>query len=67
LRICMTESVVRQKPTPRGPRRSNVKSILKAAKEVGAASVDFGGIVVRLTESPPVAPNTETDDIKSLL
>lgn len=62
----MTESVVHQKPTPRGPRRSNVKSILKAAKEVGAASVDFGGIVVRLTDSSPVARNTKTEDIKSI-
>jgi hypothetical protein len=64
----MTETVVRQKPTPRGPRRSNVKSILKAAKAVGAASVDFGGIVVRLTDSPPTSPNSEqTEDIKSIL
>ncbi len=58
----MTESVVRQKPAPRGQRRSNVKSILKAAKEVGAASVDFGGIVVRLTEAPPVAASTPNDE-----
>jgi hypothetical protein len=63
----MTESVSHSKSNKRQPRRPNYRSILKAAKEVGATSVSVDGIVVRPTDAPPTAPNNDTDDIKSLL
>ncbi len=63
----MTESTSGPKTSKRLRRRPNYRTILKAAKEVGATSVDVEGVIVRLTEAPPTAPNKETEDIKSLL